>query len=81
VLDIAEFFVIRRHRRSGVGRRAAFLLWHSLPGKWTVRVSEGNAGALAFWRGVVSEYTNGTATESTRPGEPNAWQVFSFESS
>jgi predicted acetyltransferase len=48
VLDVAEFFVLRRHRRSGIGRLAAFLLWHALPGKWTVRVSEGNPAALAF---------------------------------
>jgi len=26
-LDVAEFFVMRRYRRSGVGRRAAFLVW------------------------------------------------------
>ncbi|WP_437967363.1 GNAT family N-acetyltransferase [Sorangium sp. So ce260] len=80
VLDIAEFFVLRRYRRSGVGRRAAVLLWQRLPGKWTVRVSEGNAGALAFWRGAVGELTSGAATETTRPGHPNPWRVFSFES-
>jgi len=80
VLDIAEFFVIRRYRRSGVGRRAACLLWRDLPGQWTVRVSEGNQGALHFWAGVIAEFTNGTATESRRPGHPNAWRVFSFES-
>src|SRR5471030_1864321 len=27
VLDVAEFFVIRRYRRAGVGRQAAFLIW------------------------------------------------------
>jgi predicted acetyltransferase len=80
VLDVAEFFVLRRYRRSGVGRQAAFLLWKRLPGRWTVRVSEGNTGALAFWRGVVAEFTNGTATELTRPGEPSPWRVFCFES-
>jgi predicted acetyltransferase len=80
VLDVAEFFVMRRYRRSGVGRDAAFLLWRRLPGKWTVRVSEGNASALAFWRGVVSEFAHGTETESTLPGQPNPWRVFSFES-
>lgn len=79
VLDIAEFFVMRRYRRSGVGRRAAFLLWDRFPGAWTVRVAEGNVGALAFWRGVVAEYTKGTASESTRSGEPNAWRVYSFQ--
>ncbi|XXX76710.1 GNAT family N-acetyltransferase [Sorangium sp. So ce134] len=79
VLDIAEFFVLRRHRRSGVGRRAAILLWQRFPGAWTVRVSEGNAGALAFWRGVVTEFTSGAATEATRPGHPHPWRVLSFD--
>ena len=81
VLDVAEFFVLRRYRRAGVGRRAAHLLWKSLPGKWTVRVSEGNPGALSFWTRAVVEFTNGAATESTRPGSPNAWRVFAFDSS
>src|SRR5436305_10419117 len=52
VFDIAEFFVHRRHRRSGVGRGAAFLLWDRLPGRWIVRVSEGNLGGLGFGTGV-----------------------------
>jgi predicted acetyltransferase len=80
VFDVAEFFVIRRHRRSGVGRRAAFLVWDRLPGRWIVRVSEGNTGALPFWAGVIAEYTGGAATVFARAGSPNDWRVFSFES-
>ena len=80
VFDVAEFFVIRGYRRSGVGRRAAVLLWNRLPGKWIVRVSEGNPGALRFWAGVIAEFTNGAATESKCPGDPHAWRVFSFVS-
>lgn len=80
VLDVAEFFVLRRYRRSGVGRAAAFLLWDRLSGQWIVRVSEGNRGAIPFWAGVIAEYSGGTATETTRPGTPNDWRVFSFES-
>jgi predicted acetyltransferase len=79
VFDVAEFFVNRRYRRLGVGRRAAFLLWKGLPGKWTVRVSDGNRTAVSFWSGVAAEFTSGKAVEDTRPGEPNAWRVFSFE--
>ena len=30
-LDMAEFFVLRRHRRSGVGRHAARLIWDRIP--------------------------------------------------
>ena len=80
VLDVAEFFVLRRHWRSGVGRGAAVLLWNHLPGQWTVRVSEANPGALSFWAAVIAEFTKGAATESTRPGNPNPWRVFAFES-
>jgi predicted acetyltransferase len=80
VLDLAEFFVLRRHRRSGVGRRAAFLLWNRLRGPWVVRVSEGNRGAIPFWTVVIRDYANGSAAECTMDGEPNAWRVFTFES-
>ena len=80
VLDIAEFFVLRRDRRCGIGRQAASLLWNRIPGSWTVRVSARNQGAASFWRSTISEYTNGAGTELEHPGEPNAWRVFSFES-
>jgi predicted acetyltransferase len=79
-LDVAEFFVLRRNRREGVGRRAAFLLWRRLPGHWIVRVSEGNHGALPFWHGVISEYTGGGFSRRTLPGTPHPWSVFAFES-
>ncbi len=78
--DVAEFFVVRRYRRSGVGRRAAFLLWKRLAGSWIVRVSEGNRSGRPFWASVISEYTSGAFAETTRPGSPHAWHVFSFNS-
>ena len=80
VFDVAEFFVIRRYRRSGVGRRAAALLWRRLPGKWIVRVSERNAAAVPFWAGAIARFAGGAATESRLPGTPHAWRVFSFVS-
>ena len=79
VYDIAEFFVVRRFRRSGVGRRAAVLLWNRLPGRWIVRVAEANRDALTFWAHVIAEFTSGAATECKRSGNPHAWRVFSFE--
>ena len=78
--DVAEFFVVRRHRRAGVGGRAAFLLWNRFAGRWIVRVSEGNHGARRFWASVIAAYTGGALAETTRPGSPHAWRVFSFDS-
>ena len=80
VFDVAEFFVLRRFRRSGVGRQAARLLWQRLPGRWIVRASHGSPGAVPFWARVIAEYSAGTATDVTRAGVPHAWQVFSFQS-
>src|SRR6185295_15758667 len=79
VFDIAEFFVLRAHRRSGVGRRAAFLVWDRFPGQWTVRVSEANKGALPFWAGVIAEYTASSARESRREDDLTRWRVYSFD--
>jgi predicted acetyltransferase len=81
VYDVAEFFVLRRHRRFGVGRDAAFLVWDQFPGQWTVRVSEGNIGGLSFWSKTINEYTKNTATTSSRPNKPHDFKVYFFESS
>lgn len=80
VLDVAEFFVLRGHRRAAVGRRAAMALWDELPGQWIVRVAEANRAGLAFWREVIGEYTAGTFREDRQPGEPHAWRIFVFAS-
>jgi predicted acetyltransferase len=78
VWDIAEFFVLRSHRRSGCGRRAATLLFERFPGRWLVRVSLGNRGALPFWQTVVSAYSSGRFSVREREGTPHAWRDFSF---
>ena len=77
-LDIAEFFVLRSHRRAGVGRHAAQRLWESVPGNWVVRVSESNRAGLRFWSEVVRDYATGGYQETVRPGNPG-WRVFTFE--
>lgn len=81
VYDVAEFFVLRGHRRSGVGRSAAMLLWTQLRGHWTVRSSEANPSALAFWTEVVAAFTNGGATLSSWSGQTSQFRVFRFDSS
>ena len=78
--DVAEFFVLRRFRRTAVGRRAAALLWNSLPGNWVVRVAEGNVAALSFWKHAIASYTANVFSETTRAGAPHNWRVFRFAS-
>ena len=51
--SMAEFLVMPRYRRSGVGRCAASRLFAWFPGQWQVREVAGNAAAVAFWRAVI----------------------------
>lgn len=80
VLDVAEFFVLRRYRGVGVGTQAASLLWRRLPGQWTVRVSEGNARGLAFWQHAIGSVIGGDVTTFIRSGRPTPWRVYLFDS-
>jgi predicted acetyltransferase len=53
VNDMSEFFVMRKYRRTGVGREAARRVFARFPGAWQVRQVHGNDAATAFWRAVV----------------------------
>jgi predicted acetyltransferase len=78
--DVHEFFVIRRHRRSGCGRRMATLLWTERPGAWLVRVLELNAPAVLFWRTAISSHSDGAYEEEGRIVNGRPWRFFTFVS-
>jgi len=61
--DMGEFFVLRRYRRSGVGRTAACALFDRFKGKWEVRELVDNLPAQGFWRRIIADYTGGDFTE------------------
>jgi predicted acetyltransferase len=52
--QIAEFFVARKHRRSGVGRAAALAIISARPGLWELAVARRNTDAQAFWRRIAA---------------------------
>jgi predicted acetyltransferase len=53
---VDEFFVLRSHRRQGIGRRAAHALFERLSGQWEVAVMRRNTAAVAFWRAAVRTF-------------------------
>ena len=63
--SVAEFFVVRKHRRGGVGRAAAAAAIAPRPGQWELAVARTNAGAQAFWRGVAAELAADGAVEES----------------
>jgi predicted acetyltransferase len=80
VHDVAEFFVLRRYRRSGVGEKAARWLFDRYPGRWEVRQKAANVRAIAFWRRVIDRYTGGRFDEEALDDERWRGLVQRFDS-
>jgi len=67
--NMSEFFVRKAHRRVGVGRDAATLIFDRFAGEWEIVQYQRNPGAIAFWRKVLTVYCRGHFSERSRHGE------------
>jgi len=54
--NMAEFFIVRRCRRSGIGTQVVHVIFRAYPGQWEVSVMRRNAGALVFWRKAIATH-------------------------
>lgn len=73
---MAEFFVLRPYRHSGVGTWAAYELFQRYPGRWKVTQMSNNRPAQSFWRKVIGDYTDGAFREKLHPLRRNPSQYF-----
>lgn len=56
--SIAEFMVIPKYRRNGIGKKVAIECFNKYEGNWEVSPSYGSKVAYSFWKKVIDEYTN-----------------------
>ena len=77
---LAEFFVLRAYRRSGIGWEAASRLFEGLPGAWEVAVAGPNVPAVNFWRTALRADSIRELKEM--PGDGARWDgtIFRFRS-
>jgi predicted acetyltransferase len=80
VWDMAEFFIVRGHRRHGVGLTAAHQVWRMFPGRWQVRVMHSNPAALHFWQRAIDIFAGHSIDPLSIERGGNTWAVFIFES-
>lgn len=59
---MAEFFVMHKYRRSGVGRVMAETLFDRFRGAWEVGFHPSNTPSVRFWPKVIGQYTHGNCT-------------------
>lgn len=76
--SVAEFFIRRGRRGSGIGATAATELFDRFRGTWKVAELETNVPAQRFWRRVIGEYTAGRFSEEwSEAGPRGPMQTFS----
>jgi len=78
--EIEEFFVVRRHRGTGIASDLATYLWRRYPGPWLVRVFQPNLPALPFWRRTIAAFTGNAYDEAVRDRNGRPWSWFTFDS-
>jgi predicted acetyltransferase len=59
VHEVAEFFILRKYRRRGIGQAVAQQVFARFPGVWQLRVEANNQPAQAFWQVVVGRCGHG----------------------
>jgi predicted acetyltransferase len=67
--EIAEFFIVNRWRRRGIGLFFARGLLMRLPGPWRLHELANNQGAIAFWHRVLDGFAAYTEAPLTYPDD------------
>ncbi|WP_062049579.1 GNAT family N-acetyltransferase [Bacillus sp. JCM 19034] len=57
--SIAEFFIMRKYRKLGVGEKVAHKVFDQFKGNWEVLVHPENHVSFTFWKKVIDKYTRG----------------------
>ncbi len=61
--SIAEFFIMKKYRREGIGKSIASQIFNLHKGQWEVYQKESNKPAQIFWIRVIDEYSKGQFKE------------------
>jgi predicted acetyltransferase len=60
---MAEFFILRKYRRQGIGEYVARFIFTQFRGAWQVGQILENSSATTFWRKIISRFTQGDFQE------------------
>jgi len=61
--SIAEFFIMNKYRKQGIGKEIAFKIFDKFTGLWNVAQEKENISAQNFWRKIIAEYTDNNFKE------------------
>ena len=67
--SIAEFFILKKYRREGIGKAIAIKVFNLHKGHWEVYQKNTNRPAQIFWSKIISEYTKEQFKERFEDGK------------
>lgn len=73
---MAEFCILRKYRRTGLGRAAARRIIAARPGRWEVGVAAYNSPAIAFWRAALADLDGWRVREGAGDGDRWRGSIF-----
>ncbi|MEL6133117.1 MAG: GNAT family N-acetyltransferase [Bacteroidota bacterium] len=76
---IAEFFIMPKYRRKGIGIEVAHRIFRMFPGWWEVSAFPVNQPALHFWQHTINRYTDGQFEQVETVFKHRVKQIFFFE--
>lgn len=79
--SIAEFFVMRKYRRVGVGENVAVQVFDKFPGNWEVIQHGDNEPSQIFWETVIRTYTDGDFWQAQAKTESWSGPALLFDNS
>lgn len=57
-LFMSEFFVMKKYRKQGIGKKAAIEVLQMHPGKWELTVHPNNPVSHKFWKSVIAQVSD-----------------------
>jgi len=77
---MSDFFIMRKFRRQGIGKAAAFSLFDQFRGAWEIRQTVTNTSAYEFWKRAIQSYKGNEFVEKLLQDDKWRGPVFVFES-
>lgn len=64
--NMAQFFIVGKYQGKGIGHQVAIEIFSQFRGIWEVMQMPDNTPAIAFWKKVVSDFTNNKFSEERK---------------
>jgi predicted acetyltransferase len=80
VWDMAEFFVMKKYKRHGIGTTVALKIWEQFNGPWQIRVLTNNSTANKFWLHAIKTFSPKKLLKTKVSIKNDDWVIYTFES-